>query len=452
LSEENLKVFKVVYNKSINGNLRKWSKPSNNYDPTNKDLEHVAKGRVLSGWVVTNEHGKFLQLESNDGYVAIKRTGDNYDNLKELPFEKCYSVYTIDETDSPPEGYSLRTFPDYNSSLCKAKGTLLFPPGASFPVSFGRTIGEFGDIFVRVKHPAGPFGWLFETRTGANCLKCIRTGSKIEMEREAEKMVNLLRRKKEEEEEAKRREEERKREEEARKLEEEARKREEEVRRLREEEERRLAEQARKRSLKGVKCTWSLTHYGSLPDNNNIEDVSCIAIGGGGYCGVKYHGSVFLHGIPDNVYQILKKQQMANVDYIAIGRNGQYFLQKQNGRQFMEGLPSNLEESIREHGSVKTLVLGGSYQYFVEFSSGRSSWVGLNDKVSSIIRSYPVITLWIGDNDSYYLKYSVDGNERCSYKNLPYKMQKYATNTTMNIRQMLYDKDTDTCFVRYNNA
>lgn len=81
-----------------------------------------------------------------------------------------------------------------------------------------------------------------------------------------------------------------------------------------------------------------------------------------------------------------------------------------------------------------------------------ASWLGLNDKVSSLIKNNPVVTLWIGDNDSYYLKYSVNGTERCSYKNLPYKMQKYATNTSMNIRQMLYDKDTDTCFVRYNDA
>ena len=202
LSEENLKVYKVVSSQSS-----KWSKPLSNKDPSNKDLGHVHKGRVLSGWVVTNDHGKFLQLESNDGYVAVRRTGGNDDNLKELPFEKCYSVYTPDETNSPAQGYALRIFPDYNSYLLKAKGTLLFPPKSSFPVSFGRTIGEFGDMFVRVKHPAGPFGWLFETRTGDTCLKCLRTGSKIEMEREAEKMMNLLRRKREEEEEAKLREE-----------------------------------------------------------------------------------------------------------------------------------------------------------------------------------------------------------------------------------------------------
>ena len=220
---------------------------------------------------------------------------------------------------------------------------------------------------------------------------------------------------------------------------------------MREEEERRVAEQARKRIAKGVKCSWSLTYSESAPQHT--ADVACVAIGGGGFCAVDNSGNVFFHGVPDNVYDILKRQQFKNVDYVAIGRNGQYFLQKQNGRQYMGGLPSNLEESIREHGSVKTLVLGGSYQFFVQFSNGRVFWSGLSDKVNSIIRINPVVSLWIGDNDSiYYLKYSVNGTERCSYKNLPYKMQKYATNTSMNIRQMLYDKDTDTCFVRYNDA
>ena len=447
-SEENLKVFKVV-----RGDIAIWSKPSSNKDPTNKNLVFVHKGRVLSGWVVTNEHGKFLQLESNDGYVAIKRTGDDSDSCKELPFEKISSVYSINEASSSPEGYALRIFPDYKNNLCKAKGTLLFPPGSSFPVSSGRTIGEFGDIFVRVKHPAGPLGWLFETRTGEDCLKCIRTGNdKIEMEREAAKLLNLLRRKKEEEEEAKRREEARKREEEARKLEEEARKREEEARKQREEEERRVAEAAQKRIAKGVKCTWSLSSFDSLPENSNIEDVSCVVISNGGYCAVQYSSNVYFDGISTDFYNLLKRQQFTNVDYIATGRYGQYFLQKQNGKKFWAGLPSSLEELINVNGNVKTLVLGGSYCYFVNFSNGRTCWAGLNDKVSTLIRGNTVVTLWIGDSDSYYLKYTVNGSDRCSYKNLPYKLQKYATNTSMDIRQVLYDRDTDTCFVRYNPA
>ena len=93
-----------------------------------------------------------------------------------------------------------------------------------------------------------------------------------------------------------------------------------------------------------------------MPDDG--RSASCFAIGEGGFACVTLKGNVVFHGIPGNVNDILKKQQFANVDFIAIGPQGEYFLQKANGKRHWSGLSSALETALHEKGRVKKLVLG----------------------------------------------------------------------------------------------
>lgn len=84
---------------------------------------------------------------------------------------------------APLEGYSLRTSPDYNTKCCH-QGNFSFPSDTLL-LTRGRTIGEYGDLFVRVKHSTGTWGWLFITRQGGDCLEIVKTVNDMyELERE----------------------------------------------------------------------------------------------------------------------------------------------------------------------------------------------------------------------------------------------------------------------------
>ena len=361
--------------------------------------------------------------------------------------------------------FALRTQPDYNQN-CMYEPELAFPQGTYF-ISRGRTIGEHKDVFVRVKHSSsGKYGWLFITREGEDCLELIKTGDDLqELERELPRLEAEGRRKRQAEELRKRQAEE-------------ARKREEEEKARRvEETRRRLAEEAlmelqRQRLLKGKHCTWSLAYRDNIPDD--MTNYKCVAIGESGYACVDYDGCVRFHGIPSNVQTVLRNQHLKNVDYLAIccceddddyyryysgydsdddvyGRNRyKYFVQKSNGKQYYSNLSESLTNTLKENCRVEKLVLGPDDEYYVKFQNGSEYFAGLDDKATSIIRSYTIITIWIGANSSYYIKYNDGNSERVSYKNLPRNLQKYATNRNMDIREMLYDQKSETYFVRYN--
>lgn len=449
-NEDKIKVFIVS-----NDLVHKWTHPLETTNPLNRQLEKVKKNSIISGVVVDNHCGVFLKLELQSQYVAIRRIDSDCDICKEIPFEKMNCIYTNKHI------FALRNQPDYNPN-CRYEPELSFQQGSYF-ISRGRTIGEHKDVFVRVKHySSGKYGWLFITREGEDCLEFIKTGDDLrELERELPRLEADSQRKQQAEEVRKRQAEEaRKREEE------EARKREEEIRRREAEEAR--AELQRQRLLKGKSCTWSLTYHEYIPDD--MTDYKCVAIGESGYACVDYFGNVRCHGLPSNVLTVLRNQHLKNVDYIAICcceyddeyryYNGydsdddvmceKYFVQKINGKQYSSNLSSSLTNTIKENGRVETLVLGPDDEYYVKFLSGSEYFAGLDDKAMSILRSYRIITIWIGASSSYYIKYYDGNRERVSYKNLPKGLQKYTTNSNMNIRQMLYDKKSETYFVRYN--
>jgi hypothetical protein len=453
-----------VYIVAVDG-VHKWTHPFEKENPLNRQLESVKKNSIISGLVVDNHCGLFLKLESQPQYVAIRRIDRDYDLCKEIPFEKLNCIYAVKNI-WDIASFALRTQPDYNQN-CRYEPALAFPRCTYF-ISWGRTIGEHKDVFVRVKHnSSGKYGWLFITREGEDCLELIKTGEDLqELERELPRLEADSQRKRQEEELRKR-------------LADEARKREEEEKARREEEaRRRLAEEARiellrQRLLKGKHCTWSLAHHDNIPDD--MTNYKCVAIGASGYACVDYEGYVRFHGLPSNVQAILRNQQLKNVDYLAIcccedddddyyryyngydsddsvyGRKGdKYFVQKNNGKQYYSNLSNSLSNTLKENCRVEKLVLGPDDEYYVKFQNGSEHWAGLDDKATSIIRSYTVITIWIGASNSYYIKYNDGNSERVSYKNLPRGLQKYATNSNMNIREMLYDKKSETYFVRYN--
>jgi len=454
-NEDKIRVFIVS-----NDDVYKWTHPLETTNPLNRQIEIVKKNSILSGLVVDNHCGVFLKLEPQSHYVAIRRVDSDSDICKEIPFEKLNCIYTVK---SATTYFALRTQPDYNQN-CRHEPELSFPRGKYF-ISRGRTIGEHKDVFVRAKHSSGKYGWLFITREGEDCLELIKTGEDLqELERELPILEADSQRRRQAEELRKRQAEE------ARKREEEEKaRRDEEIRRQQAEEAR--MELQRQRLVKGKHCTWSLAYRDGIPDD--MTNYKCAAIGESGYACVDYDGNVRFHGLPSNVQAVLRNQQLKNVDYLAIccceedddyyryygydsdddvygGKGDKYFVQKINGKQFFSNLSKSLTNKIKENGRVEKLSLGPDDEYYVKFQNGSEFFAGLDDNAMSILRSYTIITIWIGASNSYYIKYNVGNSERASYKNLPRGLQKYATNSNMDIREMLYDKKSEAYFVRYN--
>lgn len=208
--------------------------------------------------------------------------------------------------------------------------------------------------------------------------------------------------------------------------------------------------QERKELSRGKQCTWNLVNNHSVPDSSNISSVLCTAIGGGGFVCIKDSGAVFQDGIPYEVFDVLRKQQFSNCDYIAIGPDDQYFIQKFNGKQISSNLNYNLVEALNNKGKVAKLALGPRSIFFVEFTDGSTQFQGLDEKANNILTNYIVKVIWIGGANSYYIKYKIGAEERSTYKNLPYALQKLVSNNSKDIRQLLYDGNYGTYFARYN--
>lgn len=440
-SVSSVKVFKIIEQK-----VHIWSHPLDQGHPQNKQLTAVQKGKIISGQIVRNSYGDFCQLESNQGYVAVKRASSSLSS-EEIPFEKKLGVFRV--PDSFDQGLSLRIFPDYDTKLIYQNSNF---PKNSFVVSTGRVTGEFGDTFVRVKHPSGEEGWLFLTREGKACLDPFRLDLEADfciLEAEYTTNITKLQRIVEDGLELVVIEEKR-----IAMLEEARKQAEERITKLREaEEEARRGERERERERLqilqlGGKCTWLLQHTDHIPDD--MKDYQCAVVSNGGYLVVSKYGYVSGHGYSANIDKMLIQHQYKNFKYIAAGPNDQYYMLKTNGRSSWHILDSSLSAKIKDNDSaVKMLALGEDH-YFVVFTDGSMSWNIQNPNFCSVARSAKeIITVWIGDETSYYIKYKCsNGEEKCSYRNLPGKLQSAVTVMGRDVRQVLCENNC--FFIRYN--
>jgi len=75
------------------------------------------------------------------------------------------------------------------------------------------------------------------------------------------------------------------------------------------------------------------------------------------------------------------------------------------------------------------------------YSITNSSLILLGEKIKSV---------WFGEKGSYFVSY---GNDQVMYKNIPHKsIKKILANKTKHIKQMLYEYEQDTYFVRYSSV
>lgn len=218
-------------------------------------------------------------------------------------------------------------------------------------------------------------------------------------------------------------------------------------------------ERLRKR---GKNFEYSLHHNKHFPAT--LNDTKCVAIGGGGYIAVSDSSTCYssYHGIPRNVVDEIRRAQYKCLDIVAIGprlssyhgnNDYQFYILKTNGKVSWN-VTAAFSKAHNDHKfSPELVVLGADDNFYIKFADGATSWSYPDGKVSDILRNYSIRCVWFGRDGSYFLGYKdSEGFYKQSYYNLPSYLAKYASNRRYEIRQMLYDYETENGFIRYNHV
>ncbi|KAF0693080.1 Aste57867_15909 [Aphanomyces stellatus] len=195
----------------------------------------------------------------------------------------------------------------------------------------------------------------------------------------------------------------------------------------------------------GPYCDWQLR----CAEPDDMSDVGCVAVGNGGYVAVYKSGSCAWHGIPSALAKELEKQHNKLIEFVAVGPVERTYDEDDIHPQ---GLPDGLVQELHEcGGTVRLMALGPDGKYFVEFQDGRSGWPGsLTPRLDYILHTYHIETLWLGDNGAYFVAHvDDDGVYFKSFKNLPRPLKVHASNGRREIPWLVCDRD-DHFFLRYS--
>ena len=184
-------------------------------------------------------------------------------------------------------------------------------------------------------------------------------------------------------------------------------------------------------NARGTRAAYRLNYDTHFPET--MTNTRCVAISGsGGYVAVSDLGSCSWHGIPSNVTEILKRQQGINVDYIAIGPCGEYFIRKRNGKQFFSGSDEFIScINNRSHG-IKFVTFAEDEAFYVEYDDSCEHSYNLHNILPSDVLDYVnssrIAHFWFGELPSlrsvHYTPYCItctDGTVK--YDNLPRNLQ-----------------------------
>lgn len=92
-----------------------------------------------------------------------------------------------------------------------------------------------------------------------------------------------------------------------------------------------------------------------------MTDISCVAIGNGGYVVVTDSNTCTYHGIPSDASAYLDKQHRKYIDYIAIGPDDQYYIEKTNGKCAWYGPEDFLDTMMESTATAVELVSFGPW-------------------------------------------------------------------------------------------
>jgi hypothetical protein len=180
----------------------------------------------------------------------------------------------------------------------------------------------------------------------------------------------------------------------------------------------------------------------------SMANVSCLAISDGGFVAVFDDGDCCYHGIDDEVAKVLDRQRLSNINYLAIGRFGQYFIQKMNGRMFYSGCESFTSAVDQSSEDVSLVSFGDRDTFYIKYDDGSSEWDGNIPKdVQKELRTADVIDcLWLGSSGQYYLGYDSTWMYSAFQQNISKDLVRIIEKKR--VKQLVFDGET--YLVRYS--
>ncbi|CAD7934283.1 unnamed protein product [Amoebophrya sp. A25] len=225
------------------------------------------------------------------------------------------------------------------------------------------------------------------------------------------------------------------------------------------------ATKERKRIERGKRAIW-WTHDKDTSEHmkkNMNSEVSCFAICGGENrvaCLLQHddsRSSSWTSGVPTTLDKFLRSRAMYHPQptYIAMGSQGRYYCELENGRAQFNG-PSSFCDLVHEtKRHIRSVAFGPDYDtWFVVFTDGGWEYEGdvpseLDDTIYRKRRGQADLEfVSLGPNDQYFL--------RCKNGRVFWNITAYISNELNKpeygggVRSVLFGDDVDTCFVRGN--
>ena len=184
---------------------------------------------------------------------------------------------------------------------------------------------------------------------------------------------------------------------------------------------------------RGIACDWQLKYCKYFP--SDITDVSCVAIGDGGYIVVSDRKTCTGYGPRSSVREYVNKHNK-DIEYIAIGPNKQYYIEKTTGQCKCAG-PEDFCKTM-ESKNVDFVSFGPWGIWYVKFTDGDAQWniasdydehdhydSYYSDDLVSILANTQVQALYLGRDGKYFVAYD---NHKISFSGMPSSIMKHLTN------------------------
>jgi chorismate mutase len=223
-------------------------------------------------------------------------------------------------------------------------------------------------------------------------------------------------------------------------------------------------ERARTANLRGNSCHHSLRYDQDIP--TSLVDVVSVAVSDGGYVAVLEDGSCSYDGVNSELAAELGRQHLSNIQYVAAGPAGQYYIRKTNGRSMCAGCDEFVEVLDRVNSPARLVAFGDEDTFFVQFEDGSVTFSrDLGDLIGEdaldLLLTESLETVWLGSERHFdYSGYGVQerigfyigyNKGECDYGNLPEGVQEWldGKHPGVKVKQVLAD-ERDNYFIRYS--
>ncbi|KAJ1397098.1 hypothetical protein B484DRAFT_407118 [Ochromonadaceae sp. CCMP2298] len=129
------------------------------------------------------------------------------------------------------------------------------------------------------------------------------------------------------------------------------------------------------RRSRGQECDYALTYSENMP---LIKDVTCVAIGEGGYIALLEDGSAHYDHLPPEVL-------LTKLVYFVLGPPGTFYAQ---------------------------------------FDNGKAAWGQVSSRVEELFLSKEVVCAWLGEKGSYFVGWEEEGVYKTEHQHLPHEMMR----------------------------